>query len=56
MTLEEIVAYMKAEGASNTILPARVELVEEMPLTAAGKADKKVLKQVIVDKLAKEAK
>ena len=56
VTLEEIVAHMKAEGASNTILPARIELVEEMPLTAAGKADKKVLKQVIVDKLAQEAK
>src|SRR5665811_2602095 len=29
VTLEEIVAHMKAEGASNTILPARVELVAE---------------------------
>jgi non-ribosomal peptide synthetase component E (peptide arylation enzyme) len=56
LTLEEIVAFMKAEGASNTILPARIELVDDMPLTAAGKADKKVLKQVIVDKLATEGK
>lgn len=54
VTLEDIVTYMTAEGASKAIIPARVEVVEEMPLTAAGKADKKVLREQIKAKLAEE--
>lgn len=56
VTLEEIAEYMNAEGASKAIIPARVEVVEEMPLTAAGKADKKVLREQVKEKLAQEGK
>jgi 2,3-dihydroxybenzoate-AMP ligase/mycobactin salicyl-AMP ligase len=54
VTLEEISAYMSGEGASKAIIPARVEVVEEMPLTAAGKADKKVLREQVKANLEAE--
>lgn len=54
VTLEEICAYMTGEGASKAIIPARVEVVEEMPLTAAGKADKKVLREQVMANLQAE--
>lgn len=54
VTLEEINTYMTDEGASKAILPARVEVVEDMPLTAAGKADKKLLREQVRQKLAQE--
>ena len=47
VTLEEITTYMTEQGAAKAILPARVEVVAEMPLTAAGKADKKLLREQI---------
>jgi 2,3-dihydroxybenzoate-AMP ligase/mycobactin salicyl-AMP ligase len=43
---------MKQIGASKKFFPARIEFVEEIPLTAAGKADKKMLKKDIEEKLA----
>ncbi len=54
-TLEEIVSYLKAQGASVLLLPERVEVVKELPLSAFGKADKKKIKEDITEKLLKEA-
>jgi non-ribosomal peptide synthetase component E (peptide arylation enzyme) len=51
---EEILEYMKEMEASKILYPGRIEFVDEIPLTAAGKADKKVLKKDIEEKL-KEA-
>ncbi len=44
---EDIVAHLRQIGASKKFFPARIEFVEEIPLTAAGKADKKILKKDI---------
>jgi len=44
---EKIIAHLEQIGASKKIFPARIEFVEEIPLTAAGKADKKILKKDI---------
>jgi 2,3-dihydroxybenzoate-AMP ligase/mycobactin salicyl-AMP ligase len=44
LTLEDIHAHLRAEGASNALLPARLVVVDSIPLTAAGKADKKELR------------
>jgi non-ribosomal peptide synthetase component E (peptide arylation enzyme) len=44
---ENIIAHLKQIGASKKFFPARIEFVEEIPLTAAGKADKKILKKNI---------
>jgi non-ribosomal peptide synthetase component E (peptide arylation enzyme) len=52
---EDILAFMKEMEASKILYPGRIELVDEIPLTAAGKADKKVLKKDIEEKLKKES-
>ena len=44
LTLEDVHAHLKAEGASNALLPAKLVVVDVIPLTAAGKADKKELR------------
>ena len=49
---EDIIDHLKQIGASKKFFPARIEFVEEIPLTAAGKADKKMLKKDIEEKLA----
>jgi non-ribosomal peptide synthetase component E (peptide arylation enzyme) len=48
---EEILKHLEKVGASKVLYPARMEFVEEIPLTAAGKADKKILKKDIEEKL-----
>jgi 2,3-dihydroxybenzoate-AMP ligase len=50
-TLQEIVSFLKARGASVLQLPERVELVEDLPLTKVGKVDKKVLREDIKKKV-----
>jgi non-ribosomal peptide synthetase component E (peptide arylation enzyme) len=52
---EEIVAHLGKVGASKILYPARMEFVREIPLTAAGKADKKILRKDIEEKLKSEA-
>jgi len=51
LCLEELVAYLKGIGASVLQLPERLELIDAIPLTKVGKADKKVLKEDIRIKL-----
>ncbi|MBL6979026.1 MAG: hypothetical protein ISR61_08760, partial [Desulfobacteraceae bacterium] len=51
ITLEEIINHLTEVGASKAFYPARVEVLQDMPLTAAGKADKKILKKDIEEKL-----
>jgi 2,3-dihydroxybenzoate-AMP ligase/mycobactin salicyl-AMP ligase len=48
---DDIVAFMKEMEASKILYPGRIEFVDEIPLTAAGKADKKVLKKDIEEKV-----
>lgn len=52
---EDIIKHLKELGASKIVLPARVEFVNQMPLTAAGKIDKKALRSDIHEKLKAEA-
>lgn len=54
-TLEEIVSYLKVQGASVLLLPERIEIVSEMPLSAFTKIDKKKLQEDITRKLGQEA-
>lgn len=51
LTHEEIVAHLKGLGASVMQLPERTEFVASIPTTGVGKADKKLLKQDIAEKL-----
>ncbi len=50
-TLAELVAFLEAREISRRKLPERLELVEEMPLTASGK----ILKQVLRERIARQA-
>ncbi len=43
--LEDIVSFLKAQGASVLQLPERIELIQEIPQTNIGKADKKALRE-----------
>ena len=55
ITHEQIVEHMIASDAPKSLLPARSEIVEQIPLTAAGKADKKMLRQIIAENLKTNA-
>ena len=51
LVLPELVAFLKNSGASVMQLPERIEIIDKIPLTGVGKADKKVLKEDIRKKL-----
>jgi non-ribosomal peptide synthetase component E (peptide arylation enzyme) len=51
LTFSDLIAYLKGIGASVLQLPERLELIESIPLTKVGKADKRVLKEDIQRKL-----
>jgi len=50
-SLEEIVAFLKANGASVQQLPERIEFIEALPATKVGKVDKKALREDIKKRL-----
>ena len=49
---ERIKAFMASAGATKLLIPERVEFVDALPLTEAGKHDKKALREDIKQKLA----
>ncbi len=49
---DEIAKHLSELGASKILVPARIEFVEQLPLTAAGKVDKKALRADIARKLS----
>lgn len=51
LSFQELVAYLKSIGASVLQLPERLEIIDAIPLTNVGKADKKALKEDIAKKL-----
>jgi len=54
LNFEDIISFLKSKGASVLQLPERVELIESIPLTEAGKTDKKPLREDIRKKLISE--
>jgi 2,3-dihydroxybenzoate-AMP ligase/mycobactin salicyl-AMP ligase len=54
LTFEEIINFLKEKKASVLQLPERIEFIQDMPLTAAEKIDKKALQEDIRKKLAAE--
>lgn len=55
ITQAQIVDHLQKVGASRIFFPARTEFVNQLPLTAAGKVDKKVLRAEIAEKQRAEA-
>ena len=54
ISFDEVISFLKAQGASMLLLPERVEVVTELPLTGAGKAHKQLLKADIAQKVEDE--
>ncbi len=52
LAFQDLISYLKGCGASVLQLPERIELIDKIPLTNVGKADKKALKEDIRKKLA----
>jgi len=48
---DEIKTFMESRGASKLLIPERFEFVEDLPLTQAGKHDKKALREDIKRKM-----
>ena len=46
---DDVVAHLVGLEAARALVPAVTEFVDEIPLTAAGKADKKLLKQMLAE-------
>lgn len=49
-----ILDHLRSVGASKLFYPARTEIMEELPLTAAGKVDKKALRHDILERMKDE--
>lgn len=56
LSFESIIAYLKENGASVLQLPERIEFVDNLPMTEAGKTNKRLLKEDIKEKLTSEGK
>ena len=56
VSLEELLGFFQEMGVSKFMWPERLEVVEDIPLSQVGKPDKKLLRQIIADKLAAEVK
>jgi len=54
LTFDGIISFLKEQKASVLQFPERIEFIQDMPLTAAEKIDKKVLRVDIQKKLAAE--
>ena len=54
LTFEEMIRFLKSQGAGVLLLPERLEIVEHLPETGIGKVDKKALRREIEEKLRKE--
>jgi non-ribosomal peptide synthetase component E (peptide arylation enzyme) len=54
LAFEEMVEFLKSQGAGVMLLPERLETVGQLPKTAVGKIDKKVLRVKIEEKLRNE--
>jgi cyclohexanecarboxylate-CoA ligase len=46
LTLQEIQGFLGSHGVSKAFMPERLEIVEEMPMTATGKIQKFVLREM----------
>jgi non-ribosomal peptide synthetase component E (peptide arylation enzyme) len=51
---EEMVAFLKSQGASVLLLPERLEIVDKLPKTTVEKIDKEALRMDIRKKIEKE--
>ena len=51
LTFDQIIAHLIDRGASVLQLPERIEFIAEIPLTPAGKINKRAIREDIAEKL-----
>lgn len=56
LTFEEMIAYLETQEIARHKLPERLEIMHEFPLSPIGKVSKKDLVQMVIQKLAVEAR
>lgn len=54
LTFEEMIDFLKSQGAGVLLLPERLEIIDGLPETNVGKIDKKALRSDIEGKLKQE--
>jgi non-ribosomal peptide synthetase component E (peptide arylation enzyme) len=54
LSFEEMIDFLKAQGAGVMLLPERLEIIDELPKTTVGKIDKQSLRADIKEKLQNE--
>jgi 2,3-dihydroxybenzoate-AMP ligase/mycobactin salicyl-AMP ligase len=54
LSFEEMIDFLKTQGAGVLLFPERLEIVEALPMTKVGKIDKKELRKNIEQKLKQE--
>jgi non-ribosomal peptide synthetase component E (peptide arylation enzyme) len=55
ITVAELGAFLEKAGMAKFKWPERIEIVSDLPMTSSGKVSKPRLKEIISDKLRKEA-
>jgi cyclohexanecarboxylate-CoA ligase len=53
LTLEQIGRFLSQQGIATQKLPDRLEVVKELPMTSAGKVQKYLLRQHLMEELKK---
>jgi non-ribosomal peptide synthetase component E (peptide arylation enzyme) len=53
--LSELVNYLRARGLATHKLPERLETISALPVTATGKVQKFLLRQIVAEKLGGKA-
>ena len=54
ITMEEVVSFLRGEQLAVYKLPERIEVVNELPMTPAGKVQKRLLREDVAGKLEEE--
>ena len=56
LSFEELISFLQAREIAKFKLPERLELVEEFPVSTFGKVSKKVLVELIREKITQESR
>ena len=55
VNFEELISFLQAKEIAKFKLPERLELIDELPVSTFGKVSKKLLTELISEKIIQEA-
>lgn len=53
-TQDELIAYLKERHVAKRLWPERIELIDEIPVTATGKVKRFILAQILKERMEAE--